>query len=198
MIEINLLPEEYMVSRKVQQNAVPVTLILLGLNAVLLSCLFIVTAVNLSRSITLNALNTRLEGFSAEQQKIIAIQQKIANLKSTNAIFSPLVTNRFLWSKKLNHLSDLVLPGIWFRNLALEKTVPAGLSRVLKIDLSVVSVAHDEMSIVGEFIRHLKTDDDFFKDFQNIELQSFLQRQIASAEVMDCTLLCSFKPETQL
>ena len=203
------MPEELRISHKTeQQQAVPVTLVLLAVNAVVICLLLIITAVNINRSITLGALETRLKGLAGEQQKIMIIQQKIANLKNTNALFSPLLTNRFLWSKKLNEMSDLIIPGIWFRNVAFEQSVPAAGQasgaavpagkRCLKVSISVVSFSHDEMTVVGNFMRNLKTNEDFFKDFQNIELESVVRRQIASVEVMDCTLLCMFKPEVVL
>ncbi|MDD5747058.1 MAG: hypothetical protein PHO30_07345 [Candidatus Omnitrophica bacterium] len=212
MIEINLLPEELRVVRKTEPSqAVPVTLILLVLNAVLFSALLIVTAVNINRSFTLGALETRLKGLSGEQLKITAIRQKIANLKSTNALFSPLVSDRFLWAKKLNRLGDLVIPGVWFRSVSFEKSAPdvvvpsvksktpaPAAKRCLKICVSVISFSHDEMTLVGNFMRNLKTDEEFFKDFQNIELESVVRRQIAAVEIMDCTLLCMFKQEILL
>jgi hypothetical protein len=207
MIEINLLPAEYKTQRKTKAKNIPVNLILISVNAVLVAVLLIVTAMNLSKTITLNALNTRLKGLAPEQQKIISLQRKTQSLKTTNALFSPLITNRFLWAKKLYYLEDAILPGIWLRSISLETKVINPLLDVnyagnsmsnLKIDACVVSVSQDEMGIIGKLIRKLKTSDEFFKDFSNIELQGVVSRQIASVEVMDFTLVCLFKPEVNL
>ncbi|MBU1045166.1 MAG: hypothetical protein KJ915_12305 [Candidatus Omnitrophica bacterium] len=207
MIEINLLPAEYKVLKKSTAKNVPVNLILISTNAVLLAVLLIVTGMNLSRTITLNALNTRLKGLAPEQQKIIALQRRMESLKSTNAMFSPLVDNRFLWSKKLYFLDELILPGIWLRNISLERKIvntllepnyPGNSVNHLKIGASVVSITHDEMGIIGKFIRRLKTSDDFIRDFSNIELEGVVSRDIASIEVMDFTLLCLFKSDINL
>lgn len=99
MIEINLLPEIYRAKKEERQQLIPLNLILLSINAMLLAIFLIITAINVGRSITLHALDTRLKGLAPEQQKIISIQQKTVNLKKTNALFSPLVKNRSLWSK---------------------------------------------------------------------------------------------------
>lgn len=207
MIEINLLPEAYKAKKEEKQLKIPINLILLSINAVLLAIFLISTAVNVGRSITLHALDTRLKGLAPEQQKIISIQHKTINLKATNAIFSPLVTNRFLWSKKLNLLSDLIIPGIWLRQLSLEKKAAAqvqalaGVSqgnKFLKFKATAVSVAHDEMGVIGRFVRNLKLNKEFFQHFKVIELEGVLRRQIATVEVMDFTLICLFKQEVEL
>ncbi|MFH1061323.1 MAG: hypothetical protein V1747_00350 [Candidatus Omnitrophota bacterium] len=207
MIEINLLPSEYKTQRKAKAKNVPVNLILISTNALLTAVLLIVTGMNLSRTVTLSALNTRLEGLAPEQQKIIALQRRMQSLKSTNAMFSPLVDNRFLWAKKLYYLDAAMLPGIWLRSLSLEKKIintmldpsyPGNSVNHLKIGATVVSISHDEMGTVGKLIRKLKTSDEFFKDFSNIELEGVVSRSIGSVEVMDFTLLCLFKPEINL
>ena len=207
MIEINLLPEAYKTKRVEKHQNIPVNLILLSINALLLAFLLIITALNVGRSITLHALNTRLKGLAPEQQKIISIQHKTANLKTTNALFSPFAANRFLWSKKLNLLSDLLIPGIWLRQLSFEKETvtqaqaQSGMTqgnRYLKIEASAVSVANDEMGVIGNFVRNLKLNKEFLQDFKGIELEGVLRRQIAAVEVMDFTLICSFKQEVEL
>lgn len=206
MIEINLLPDAYKIKKEAKQQHIPVNLILLSINAVLLAIFLIITAINVGRSITLHALNVRLKGLAPEQQKIIAIQQKTLNLKTTNALFSSLVTNKFLWAKKMNMLSDLIIPGIWLRQLSLEKKAadqvqaaasPQG-NKFLKIEATAVSVDHDEMGTIGNFVRNLKLDKEFFQDFKGIELEGVLRRQIAMVEVMDFTLICLFKQEVEL
>ncbi len=207
MIEINLLPEAYKAKKEQKQSKIPINLILLSINAVLLAIFLIITAINVGRSITLHALNTQLKGLAPEQQKIISIQHKTVNLRATNALFSHLVTNRFLWSKKLNLLSDLIIPGIWLRKLSLEKeaasrvqvpSVGAQENKTLKFEATAVSVAHDEMGVIGKFVRNLKLNKEFFQHFKVIELEGVLRRQIATVEVMDFTLICVFKQEVEL
>ncbi|MFH1093810.1 MAG: hypothetical protein V1739_06630 [Candidatus Omnitrophota bacterium] len=203
MIEINLLPEIYRAKKEERQQLIPLNLILLSINAMLLAIFLIITAINVGRSITLHALDTRLKGLAPEQQKIISIQQKTVNLKKTNALFSPLVKNRSLWSKKLNLLSDLIIPGIWLRQLSLEKEAVAQAAgpqgkKNLKIEATAVSVIHDEMGAIGNFVRNLKLNKEFFQHFSGIELEGVLRRQIATVEVMDFTLICLFKQEVEL
>lgn len=207
MIEINLLPSEYKTQRKNKAKNIPINLILISINAVLLAVLLIVTAMNVSKTVTLKALNTRLKGLAPEQQKIVILQRRADSLKSTNLLFSHLVDNRFIWSKKMNLLSDLVIPGIWLRSLTLERealnimldpSVPGNSINHLKINASVVSIAHDEMGTIGKWIRKLKASNDFFEDFKNIELEGVVRRNIETVEIMDFTLLCLFKQEINL
>ncbi|MCG2711543.1 MAG: hypothetical protein L6416_04365 [Candidatus Omnitrophica bacterium] len=207
MIEINLLPEAYKAKNEEKQQHIPVNLILLSINAILLAIFFIITAMNVGRGITLHAFDTRLKGLAPEQQKIISIQNKTVNLKVNNALFSPFVTNRFLWSKKLNLLSDLILPGIWLRQLSLEKEAAAQAqasaaaaqrNRFMKLEATAVSVTHDEMGVIGNFVRNLKLNKEFSQHFRGVELEGVLRREIATVEVMDFTLICLFKQEVEL
>ena len=207
MIEINLLPDNLKAQKSSSAREVPLNMILISINAVLIVILLIVTAVNVSKVLTLNALNTRLKGLAPEQQKIITLQRRIESLKNTNGLFSYLVSDRFLWAKKLYDLDEQIIPGVWLRTLSLERMVvntmvdvslPGNSSNCLKIGASVVSPAHDEMGIIGKLIRNLKTNNDFFEHFNNIELEGVVRRSIGGVEVMDFTLICSFKPEINI
>jgi len=204
MIKINLLPDAYKQQSKPGKQKIPITLILLSANALLLALLLVVTAVNVYRTISLKALKTRLVTLASEQQKIATIKQRIENFKTTNALFAPLVKREFLWSKTLNKLSDLLIPGVWFRSLSMERKIVNKTENFVTADVTIkylvlmgtaVSVGEDEMAIIGEFIRKLKSDTDFIKHFENIELESVLRRKIAAVEVMDFTLTCYFKRE---
>jgi len=204
MITINLLPEAYKQQTKPGKQKIPITLILLSANTLLLALLLVVTAVNVYRTITLKALKARLVTLAPEQQKITTIKQRIENFKTTNALFAPLVKREFLWSKTLNKLSDLLIPGVWFRSLSVERKIVNKTENFVTTDVTIeylilmgtaVSVGEDEMAIIGEFIRKLKSDTDFIKHFENIELESVLRRKIATVEVMDFTLTCYFKRE---
>lgn len=208
MIEINLLPEAYKIKNVKTEQNIPVNLILLSINAFLLAIFLIITAINVGKNITLHALNTRLKGLAPEQQKIIEIQKKTTDLKATNTLFSPMVENKFLWSKKLNLLSDLIIPGIWLRQISFENQSTQEVGQAvavvgaqdvsLKIEATAVSVINDEMGIISKFVKKLKQNKDFISDFKGIELEGVLRRQIATVEVMDFTLICIFKQEVGL
>jgi len=207
MIEINLLPDSYKAVHPKSQHNIPINLILLITSGVLIVVLLITSGLNISRRITLGALAKRLEDLAPERQKIISIGQRTSNFRSTNALFSEYVIDKFLWAKKLNAISNLIIPGIWLRNMNVERKtidslqpldIQAQAADVLHIEGTAVSVASDEMGIIGDFVRSLKTDEGFMKDFRSIELEGVLRRRIAEVEVMDFTLICSFKPELKI
>ena len=206
MIEINLLPTVYKEAKKAKEKNFPLTLLLLVISGVLLAVLLVVSAINLSRSVTLRALDARLKDLAPDKARILTIQQKIANFKQTNTVFEQLYRRSSLWSKNLNILSDLIIPGIWLRDLSIQRellsgsidgTAPIAYSRNLLIAGTVISVAHDEMAVIGEFMRNLKKNKDFLKEFKNIKLEGVLRRRIATVEVMDFTLICYFKDEVE-
>jgi len=202
MIEINLLPAEYKKEIKSLEEKLPINLILLSLNGLLFVILLVVSAFTFGRSITLHALNTRLKNLAPDQQKIIAIQQKIENFKKENELFISLFTPQVVWSKILNKLSDLSVNGIWLSRLSLEDEAQAlardrnlpttVVSKYILISGTAVSRYRDEMVVIGDFIGRLKSDASFAGDFKNIEIESVVRRRIVDTEVMDFTLNCKF------
>ena len=210
MITINLLPEELKAqrSKRLREQKFPLTLILLSTDIILIAVLLIVSGVNLARNATLKALESRLQGLAPEQQKIMKVMQKTTDLKTTNAFFEEITSTDVNWSQKLNILSELLVPGIWFREITVKEQIagpvvhgskePPKVDHYLKVSAVVVSVAHDEMGVIGAFMRELKANNLFNAHFKNIELESVLRRSIADVEVMDFNVLCYFKDEVKL
>jgi hypothetical protein len=70
----------------------------------------------------------------------------------------------------LNQLSDLTLPGIWFTHAYTDS------ENKLIIEGRVISKSEEAMAFVGKFMKNIKDDQQFFKDFKNIRLES-VQRE---------------------
>jgi hypothetical protein len=84
-----------------------------------------------------------------------------------------------MWAQKLNQLSDLILPGTWLTHFYTDA------EHRLIIEGSVVSKNEEEMASVGKFIKNIKDDERFFKDFKDIKLESVQRRTKDEADIVD-------------
>ena len=123
MIEINLLPEELrkkksepcfnlnMESEKLKfwigGGAV-------GILILIVTMLFLGSFI---RKAQINGLLAREKNFSSRLSQIDSVNKEIAVLKAKMSILDQLTKRKFLWAEKLNQLSDLALPGIWFTHV---------------------------------------------------------------------------------
>jgi hypothetical protein len=98
-----------------------------------------------------------------------------------------LTKRKFLWTEKLNQLSDLVLPGIWFTHVYTDS------ENRLIIEGSVVSKSEEAMASVGKFMKNLKDDQQFFKDFKNIKLESVQRKNKEERDMVDFKIALYFQ-----
>ncbi|RKY37598.1 MAG: hypothetical protein DRP78_00670 [Candidatus Omnitrophota bacterium] len=195
MVTIDLLPAKYKEAKLEREKYFPLTLFLVILICLILFVLFFVYRMKIVSHAELQTLNMQLDGLAPGQRKVFEIQEQIAEAKECNNVFEQLLKRNFLWARKLNKLSDSLICGIWLRALSLDNEKIATDFDCIKIDGTVVSLEHKEMALIGKFIRNLKSDAEFFKNFKNIKLESVIRRNIADVEVMDFTLTCYFKNE---
>ncbi|MCX5692116.1 MAG: hypothetical protein NTX47_00280 [Candidatus Omnitrophica bacterium] len=176
MIEINLLPEE--LRKKKSEPAFNLSieaekLKFLAIGGTIGILILIVIALSLGsfiRKAQINSLLAREKIFSDRFSRVDSINKEIAVLKAKMAVLDQLTKRKFLWTEKLNQLSDLILPGIWFTHAYTDSE-----SRLI-IEGIVISKSEEAMAFVGKFMKNIKDDQQFFKDFKNIRLES-VQRE---------------------
>ena len=177
MIEINLLPEELRKKKSepvfnLNMEAEKLRFLAIGGAAGIL--ILIVIALFLGsfiRKAQINDLLSREKVFSDRVSKIDSINKEITVLKAKMAVLDQITKRNFIWAEKINQLSDLVLPGIWFTRVYSDSG-----ENKLTIEGSVISKSEEAMASVGKFMKNLKDDVQFFKDFKNIRLES-VQRE---------------------
>ena len=98
------------------------------------------------------------------------------------------ITKRdFLWSKKLNELSDIILPGIWFTRIYTDS------KNRLILEGSVISKEEEAMASVGKFMKDISEKNSFFKDFDNIKLESVQRENINDRNIVKFIIALYFK-----
>lgn len=189
MIEINLLPEELRVKAQKTMPGTPPTQILyfipfiFGLLIIIhiyLVGLFII------KSSQLNALNNRWQNLAPQRKSLEDLRKEYALLSTDVKVIQQLFKQRINWSEKLNNLSLNLPNGIWFNEISISP-------KDFNLKASVVSLTREEMGLINEFIRNLKNDATFFKDFNNLELSSVQRKVIGGYETIDFILQGTLK-----
>ncbi len=193
MIEINLLPEE--LRRKKTEPLFNLNIdaekfkfwLGGGVIAILVLIIVVFVAGSFIRKAQIKGLLAREKGFSGRIAQIDEINKEITELRSKMAVLDQLTKRKFAWSEKLNQLSDLVLPGIWFTRVYTDNE-----NRIM-IEGSVVSKSEEAMAFVGKFMKNIKDNQQFFVDFKNIKLESVQRGDNADADIVDFKIALYFQ-----
>jgi Tfp pilus assembly protein PilN len=193
MIEINLLPEE--LRKKKSESAFNFNmeaeklkfLAICGTAGILILIIMALVLGSFIRKSQINKLLAKEKNFSEKLSRIDAVNKEIAILKAKMTVLDQLTNRKFLWAEKLNQLSDLVLPGIWFTRVYTDSE-----SRLI-IEGSVISKSEEAMASVGKFMKSVKDDQEFFRDFRNIKLESVQRKSKEERDVVDFKISLYFQ-----
>lgn len=180
MIEINLLSEESRQKRiklghfdpSLLKYLIPIA----GAILIIINIYFI--WVSLSYNSRLSAVEKKWNSLEKQRKEVEEFRKTGIALNSKEELINKINDQRILFSQKLNRLSMDLPSGVWFSELDMSKN---------KFELrgSAVSVKKDEISLINAFLEKLKQDEDFFKDFSSISIDSLKSRNISSQEIVD-------------
>ena len=192
MIEINLLPKNLRKKNQFQFNldlkAASVRLIGGGVLLGVLIVLIIFFSVGASiRKAQVSRLIKREQGMALKTSQAETISRDVSILSAKMAALDGVTQRNFLWARKLNQLSDLVLPGIWFTRIYMDS------GNRLMIEGSVISKKEEAMASVGKFMKDLREDEAFFKDFTNVKLESVERRSLDKRDVVEFKIVLYFR-----
>ncbi|MFH1782658.1 MAG: hypothetical protein ABH848_03475 [Candidatus Omnitrophota bacterium] len=198
MIEINLLPEELQ-QKKSYFNLDIDSLDLGSLNVGNLKMIagssiagllvFILIFFSLGSCVRKNQATSWLKKektLDINKKEVESIDQKIADLRMKFSTFDKITKREFLLSDKMDKLSELVLPGIWFTYLYTD------LSENLIIQGSIISKNEEAMAVVGNLMKNLQEDKDFFKGFSSIKLENVQKRKKEERDIVDFKIVLKF------
>ncbi|MFC1667733.1 PilN domain-containing protein [Candidatus Omnitrophota bacterium] len=192
IIEINLLPEEMRKQKKypfkLDLEMGKVKILIGGIAVGALILLFIVLSLgSFVRKRQIVRLTVEEQRTAAQKSQVEAVDKEISILKTKMNALGDITRRRFLWSKKLNELSDLVLPGIWLTRIYTDS------EERLMIEGSVISKKGKAMASVGKFMKNIRERGSFFQDFSNIKLETVYQRSAEVRDVVDFEISLYFK-----
>lgn len=206
MIELNLLPEEYRKKKKkLELPEVPIIPLAAALVGGLLLFHFLLGGLILICKGRLSSLDETWRGLAPKKAEIDAIKLEIKTTAKKNSAIEKLIEKRLRWARLLNELGDTLSANIWLTGLVYKE--PAGMAsksiapagginaRTLLISGSAEARGEEATRDIARFIKALKANGNFFKNFDDIELVSIKKGAIAGNDLMNFTLICRFKPE---
>ena len=192
MIEINLLPgnlrkkKQFQFNLDLQANSVR----LIGGGAILgvLIVLIIFFSVGASiRKAQVSRLIKREQAMAQQTSQAETISRDVSILNAKMAALDEITQRSFLWAEKLNQLSDLILPGIWFTRIYMDS------GNRLMVEGSVISKKEEAMASVGKFMKDLRENEAFFKDFTNVKLESVERQSLDNRDVVEFKIVLYFR-----
>jgi len=195
MIEINLLPEEIRKQRgpsfKLDIEMMGKVKFLAG-GLVLGVLIFLILILSIGSSLRKKqAMRLVLEeqNISAQRSDAEALNKELSVLKAKMRVLGQLTSREFLWAQKLNELSNMALPGIWFTR------IHTGSEQRFIIEGSVISKKEKAMASVGKFMKNIREDRTFFRDFRGIKLENIQRKTIDKRDVVDFRIALYFKKD---
>lgn len=200
MIEINLLPEELKKQqakkepRQIKVSELPIKLIIAVSITVFIFIQILSAMVFVIKSNSLNGLNKRFGQLESDYKVAQALKLQMRQLNNKLTAINELTSKSIMWSKKMYDLSKATSDGVWLSELKLLAEKGAKKQQAMLLEGSVVSHPRgEEAALIGAFINSLKSNKDFFDDFEEIKLESSQMRKIAGLDVMDFKIICFFK-----
>ncbi|MBD3426180.1 MAG: hypothetical protein GF409_02995 [Candidatus Omnitrophica bacterium] len=208
MIELNLLPKELQKKRKKRKAAqmpkVPLVPISVGVIAVLLMTHVVLIMLVRNNSRLSVTLKEKWADMKPQRDKTANIAKEINRLDKRVSAIRKITKPDLDWAQLLDGLNQAVISNIWLSEFKVATTGRRHFESVgdqpVSLDLTGYSLGKSEiaMSTVGRFMESLKDEKDFFRFFDEIELQNIRNAMMAGEEVMLFKLICRFKAkETQ-
>lgn len=220
MIELNLLPQDMRTIHKKRKSQLDIKLPKVAPTPLIVS---VITVIILSQVVLgvfsivqqkrLASVSSKLNNIMPKYKVAEVLKQEADALNGKITVIDSLASGSLVWAEKLYDLNNSVIDGVWLRSLSLDKELPkdgrqvlsgvkmAALSRrapereTMVLEGSAVSSNSEAATaIVGRFIDSLKSNGDFFEDFEEIKLSSIQRQTLGETEIMNFTIICYFKP----
>ncbi len=193
MIEINLLPEE--LRNRVVKAASPEAqvrgsgvlepkhFILLAplIFTILIIVQLIIGVFGIIKSTQLRMLGEKWRQVEPQRKALEEFDNEYMLTSGDAQAIKELEAARIIWSEKLNKLSLDLPSGVWFNELLAN-------SKELILKGGVVSLNKEELGLIKQLIDNLKNDQQFFKDFNSLELDSAVKKTVGSYDITEFTL----------
>lgn len=201
MITINLLPPQLRLDKGLFRFTGEFALSAgIGSGFILLVLLLVLTAIVGIQEAALKGAERELTGLDASWQETKQLKNSIRLLQGKVSMAEELLSHSLLWSKKMNEIGDLIQPGLWLTKIELQKRSVTGSSGdVLTEDVlfliqgRVYSKEGGETAIIGKYIKALKGDENFSRDFGDIRLENIRSHQLGGVPVAEFMLECPLK-----
>lgn len=186
MIAINLLPKEL---RKSERKIIlPYKAYFAGAVLILMALHLFLFFALVSKRIQVAALKKTWNRVEPGSKDAASIRREMKEKEASVAAFTKTLTRQASLTEILSSLSAAVPKGMW-----LERFSFSGGEGRLVIQGSVVSLAQNEMTLIGKFLQDIRSGRAFSSLFAKIELNSVQRRTIKTYDVVDFVFLGEMK-----
>lgn len=221
MIEINLLPEE---DRKKKRSApkiettmtnfsgLPIISMAMIAIGAILAVQLALFAIGVVSGMAFNSMNLKYKNILPKKNETLQLKAGVDAANKKVAAIDELMVKRFSWEKKLNALSNSMIPGIWLTELQYDekatdlpksaagtakkqqsKAPEKTLARYLVLSGAASGMGEEGTALIGRFIKSLKDEAEFYSDFSDIELGTIKREKMDDQEIMTFKITCLFK-----
>ena len=192
MIELNLLPDELKIKRKqsVEWQELPIVPVIAWVTVGVIFLHAASVAVVEMNKKYLNTLKEEWGSYEPKRKELDSLKKKVEDVNAKVKAIDELTEGRLIWAKKINSVSDSMLPNIWLSTFSYSDE---GNKAVLLLEGYVSGGSEEGTASVGRFINSLKKNENFFSDFEEVELEDIKRSMVEKQEVMKFRLRCPFK-----
>ena len=213
MIELNLLPQELRKKRKkIELPEIPIIPIAASVIVALILIQLLLTVLIFTSKAQLNSAEKTWTELGPKKAEFDKIKNEIALGNQKIKAIDQLIADRLSWSHLLNRLSDSLMSNVWLTEFSYnekkaapvvkkskkrkKKTVTPTISEeTLTLSGSASGRGEESTAYIARFIRALKNNQEFFRNFDDIELVSIKQGTVSGQSVMNFKIVCKFKKE---
>ena len=193
MIKLNLLPKALKDLKKdlVDWSEIPVAQIV-GITVIMLLSIQIFSLLFIARNTAVvKNYQNKWEKSASKRKELSIVKQQISEYNFKIRSLDDLTKNRIDWARVLNGLSDSTLANIWFSRLYYKA------EKGSNVILEGFATGSSEQATgsIGRQIDTLKNNNNFFKYFEELKLDSMRGSSVEKKEVMNFQLTCRFKEE---
>ena len=193
MINVNLIPPHLRQRRKSRllgRLNIPLEIII-GCTAGLLMFLALIHVLLLLLNIRKLAYHQILKGkweaMAPDKENVDSVINEMRAVQGKYKAIEEIVTKGGVsWAQKLNLLSDNLPRGMWFNKLVLDDDM-------LLVEGSAISRDTNEIINVHRLTVALKENEEFMRDFVDLELGSIQRRKIKNVEIADFVITMRLK-----
>lgn len=189
-MKINLLPESE-ISRALDKNEI-IRRSVAGLlfSLAFIALFFIIFGINMrfkrSKFVTLEG---KYKKYVTLKAKVKTLKDRIYALNKEFGLINTSLFKKFFWSEKLLSISKIMPREIWLRSLRVDKK-----GKVKMKGLLLPSSSEERpISILSQFIRSLKEDREFSKDFSEIALVDVKSISVKDKDIYEFNISLTIK-----
>jgi len=191
MIEINLLPKELQKKKiKFEFPDLKFVPVAVGLVVLLITVQLIFSFTLALKRQHVKTLRKKWDDIKVQAKAAGALVEEADAIGNKIRKIEGVKTDRILWAKKLNELSDTIIPGMWFTSLSTEE---GDEGTYLYIKGYISSFWKDETAMIAKFMKGLKENRSFSSDFEDVQLDAILKKRLKDVDVMSFSIKCYFK-----